>query len=74
MYQYLMYSASLQNCQRKRQQPGGIPITHVKSCNDIFGDLLSKLANLSYTEGIFPDPIVLLISSPGILYLCYTHL
>jgi len=32
-----------------------IPITLVKSFNDIFGDLLSKLANLSFTEGIIPD-------------------
>ena len=32
-----------------------IPVTLVKSCSDIFSDLLSKLANLSFTEGIFPD-------------------
>jgi len=32
-----------------------IPITLVKSCCVIFDDLLSKLANLSFTETISPD-------------------
>jgi Reverse transcriptase (RNA-dependent DNA polymerase) len=41
-----------------------IPITLVKSCSDIFGDLLSKLANLSFTEGKFPDQFKLCQVTP----------
>lgn len=29
-----------------------VPIILVKSCSDIFGDLLSKFANLSFTVGV----------------------
>ena len=32
-----------------------IPITLLKSFSDILGNLLSKLANLSIAEGVFPD-------------------
>jgi len=53
---YLIYSASFQKCQQKLNC---IPITLVKSCSNIFGVLLLKLANLSFTEGIFSDQFTL---------------
>jgi len=49
------YSASLQKIKAKTSTLECIPVTLVKSCSDSFGDLLSKLADLSFTEGIFPD-------------------
>ena len=32
-----------------------IPTTMLKSCADVFGPLIARLANTSFREGIFPD-------------------
>ena len=32
-----------------------IPIVILKDCSDVFGSIITRLANLSFTEGMFPD-------------------
>ena len=43
------------NCQSKSSPLDIIPVVLVKSCSDIFGVLLARLANMSFTEGVFPS-------------------
>jgi Reverse transcriptase (RNA-dependent DNA polymerase) len=48
-----------------------IPITVVKSCSDIFSPLLARLANMSFSEGVFPDifkvgQITPILKKPGL--------
>ena len=55
MYRCPMYSALMQKCQRKPLHLI-VSLSHLlMSCSNICGDLLLKLANLSLTEGIFPE-------------------
>ena len=47
-----------------------VPTSMLKSCSDIFAPLICRLANLSFTEGTFPDLFKLghitpLIKKPG---------
>ena len=47
-----------------------MPISLIKDCSDIFAPLICRLANLSFTEGIFPEllkagQITPLIKKPG---------
>jgi hypothetical protein len=45
----------VKNCPLKTSPLDSIPTTLLKDCCDVFAPLIYKLANLSFTEGIFPD-------------------
>ena len=41
-----------------------IPTSLIKSCNTVFSELISTLANLSFSQGTFPASIKLVVVSP----------
>ena len=48
-----------------------IPIVILKDCSDVFGPIIAKLANLSFTEGKFPEmfkigQVMPLLKKPGV--------
>jgi hypothetical protein len=45
----------ISSCPVKTSPLDFIPITIVKSCNDIFSVLLARSANISFAEGVFPE-------------------
>jgi len=45
----------IQNCQLKTSHLDFIPTALLKEIGDVFAPLVCKLANLSFTEGIFPE-------------------
>ena len=45
----------LQSTQPKSSQLDFIPTSLLKSCSDVFSDIICTLANLSFTQGCFPS-------------------
>lgn len=60
----------IKDCPLKTSPLDFMPISLIKDCSDIFAPLICRLANLSFTEGIFPEllkvgQITPLIKKPG---------
>jgi hypothetical protein len=60
----------IKNCPMKTSPLDFIPTSLLKDCCEVFAPLVCKLANLSFTEGIFPDifktgQITPLMKKPG---------
>jgi Reverse transcriptase (RNA-dependent DNA polymerase) len=45
----------IKDCRLKTSPLDFMPISLIKDCRDIFAPLICRLANLSFTEGIFPE-------------------